>query len=99
MKDRLPAVFRYQQQAQRDWRERRPYILQSDIRLVREISGCPFCKDCAAWLRPSRNTSRDGNRMPQKDYTPRKTPGSFLPGVLLESRQTIGIRTYAERER
>ena len=29
----------------------------------------------------------------------RKTPGSFLPGVLLESRQTIGIRSYAERER
>jgi hypothetical protein len=28
-----------------------------------------------------------------------KTPGSFLPGVLLESCQTIGIRSYAERER
>ena len=31
--------------------------------------------------------------------TQRKTPGSFLPGVLLESYQTIGIRSYAERER
>jgi hypothetical protein len=29
----------------------------------------------------------------------RKTPGSFLPRVLLESCQTIGIRSYAERER
>jgi hypothetical protein len=29
----------------------------------------------------------------------RKTPGSFLPGVLFESYQTIGIRSYAERER
>jgi hypothetical protein len=28
-----------------------------------------------------------------------KTPGSFLPEVLLESCQTIGIRSYAERER
>jgi hypothetical protein len=26
-------------------------------------------------------------------------PGSFLPGVLLESCQTIGIRSYAEHER
>src|SRR5260370_11299368 len=30
---------------------------------------------------------------------PRKTPGSFLPGVLLEVCQTIGIRSCAERER
>ena len=29
----------------------------------------------------------------------RKTPGSFLPGVLIERYQTIGIRSYAERER
>src|ERR1700748_907763 len=29
----------------------------------------------------------------------RKTPGSFLPGVLLERRQTIEIRSCAERER
>jgi hypothetical protein len=30
--------------------------------------------------------------------TQEKTPGSFLPGVLLDSCQTIGIRSYAERE-
>ena len=29
----------------------------------------------------------------------KKTPGSFLPGVLLEICQTIEIRSYAERER
>jgi hypothetical protein len=29
----------------------------------------------------------------------RKTPGSFLSGAFLESSQTIGIRSYAERER
>jgi hypothetical protein len=28
----------------------------------------------------------------------RKTPGSFLPGVNLKRSQTIGIRSYAERE-
>ena len=28
-----------------------------------------------------------------------ETPGSFLPEVLLESCQTIAIRSYAERER
>jgi len=28
-----------------------------------------------------------------------KTPGSFLPGVLLDKSRTIGIRSYAERER
>ena len=30
---------------------------------------------------------------------PEKTPGSFPPGVLLESCQTIRIRSCAERER
>jgi hypothetical protein len=29
----------------------------------------------------------------------RKNPGSFPPGLLLERRQTIGIRSYAEHER
>ncbi|MEH2498538.1 hypothetical protein V1294_005017 [Bradyrhizobium sp. AZCC 1678] len=28
----------------------------------------------------------------------RKIPGSFLPGILLESCQTFEIRSYAERE-
>jgi hypothetical protein len=32
-------------------------------------------------------------------HTQRKTAGSFLPRVLLESFQTIEIRSYAERER
>jgi hypothetical protein len=27
-----------------------------------------------------------------------KIPGSFLPGILLDSCQTFGIRSYAERE-
>ena len=29
----------------------------------------------------------------------RKIPGSFLPGIFLDSCQTFGIRSYAERER
>ena len=29
----------------------------------------------------------------------KKTPGSFLPGALLETCQTLGIRSFAERER
>ena len=50
-------------------------------------------KPCAMAARPARGSEA------APVQAQRKTPGSFLPGVLLESCQTIGIRSCAERER
>jgi hypothetical protein len=42
---------------------------------------------------------RNGGLAAPVAHQQRKTPGSFLPGVFLEKRQTIRIRSCAERER
>jgi hypothetical protein len=73
---------------------------------ARKASYPPGDRSAATDLCPNETVSN--HRRPEVHYSEplgvldaiaqRKIPGSFLPGILLDSCQTFGIRSYAERE-